>query len=335
MSAVRLSADLARQMLAYAGRAPFVVKPLDLGALVTENAELLRTTVARSISLELRLAPQLPHVRADAAQVQQLVMNLITNAAEAIGDAPGVITLTTGVVELDSAALARTRLGDAPPAGRYVFLEVSGHGRGDGRGDAAPAVRAVLHAPSSTGAGWAWPSPTASSAATTAPCSSTARRARARRCGRSFPRVTRCGAPRGVGLRWRPGPSQLGALRGTVLLVDDEDLVRSVVQQLLEHFGLTVIAGRDGEEGVELFRRHADQVACVLLDLSMPRMDGLAALREMARIRPGVKAILASGYARQDALRRFGGQGLAAFIQKPYGADELNATLRAVLAASG
>jgi PAS domain S-box-containing protein len=313
VSAVRRSADLARQMLAYAGRAPFVIAALDLNVLVRENAELLRTTVARSIALELRLAPQLPRVRADAAQIQQLVMNLITNAAEAIGDAPGVITLRTGVAELDAAALARNRLGSAPPAGRYAYVEVADtgvgmdaetqrrifepffttklHGRGLGMAVAHGVVRGhegALFVDSAAGAG-------------------TTVRA-------LFPAHEAAPEPREPPLSGTaPEPSPPDALHGTVLLVDDEDLVRSVVQQLLEHFGLAVLATRDGQEGVELFRRHAEQVACVLLDLSMPRMDGLAALREMARIKPGVKGhprerLRAAG--RPAPVRRPGARGL-------------------------
>ncbi len=333
VSAVRRSAELARQMLAYAGRAPFVIKPLDLNLLVKENAELLRTTVARSISLGLRLADALPRVAADAAQVQQLIMNLITNASEAIGDRPGAITLATGVADFEATALARTRLAEAPPAGRYVFIEVTDTGAGmdeetqgrvfepffstkfSGRGLGMAVVLGVVR-----GHGGALFVDSAPGQGTTITALLDARSAQpAEGVERAAPAA--------------PAPSEPRALEGTVLLVDDEDLVRSVVRQLLEHMGLSVLAASDGQEGVELFRRNAERIDCVLLDLSMPRMDGLAALREMTRIRPGVKAILASGYARQDALQRFDGEGLAAFIQKPYGAEELRATLVAVMAA--
>ncbi|MBC7316806.1 MAG: hybrid sensor histidine kinase/response regulator, partial [Chloroflexi bacterium] len=128
--AVQRAADLTRQLLAYAGKGQFVISRVNLSALVEENALLFRAAIPKTVTLIVNLAPDVPAISADAGQIQQVVMNLLTNASEAIGEKPGTITLTTGVMEADAATLARSRLPDPPPAGRYVFLEVADTGCG-------------------------------------------------------------------------------------------------------------------------------------------------------------------------------------------------------------
>ena len=119
--------------------------------------------------------------------------------------------------------------------------------------------------------------------------------------------------------------------RGTVLIADDEDGVRAVGEEMLARMGFGVLAAADGREAVEVFGAHADEIDCVLLDLTMPRMDGEQAFGELRRIRPDVTVILCSGYNEQDATRRFAGKGLAGFVQKPYGMEELREKLMDVL----
>jgi len=119
---------------------------------------------------------------------------------------------------------------------------------------------------------------------------------------------------------------------GTVLVVDDEEIVREVVREMLREKGFDVLTAADGQQGVELYRRHADQIAVVLLDLTMPEMSGEEALAEIRRIRPDAKVILCSGYAEEDLKRRFAGIGATEFIHKPFKLRVLVRKLRAVLA---
>ena len=118
---------------------------------------------------------------------------------------------------------------------------------------------------------------------------------------------------------------------GTILIVDDEQTVRTVAKQMAERFGFDVLLAADGIEAVELFRENSDDIACVLLDLTMPRMDGEEAFREMRRIDPEVSVILCSGYNKQDATQRFVGKGLVGFMQKPFQLSTLRETLQSVL----
>jgi two-component system, cell cycle sensor histidine kinase and response regulator CckA len=106
---------------------------------------------------------------------------------------------------------------------------------------------------------------------------------------------------------------------GTILVIEDESVVRDVVRNMLEKFGYRVLTAADGLTGVETFRAYAGSIALVLLDVTMPALDGEEALREIRRIRPDARVILTSGYTEQDVAGRFAGSEPEAFLQKPYG----------------
>jgi two-component system cell cycle sensor histidine kinase/response regulator CckA len=112
-------------------------------------------------------------------------------------------------------------------------------------------------------------------------------------------------------------------MAGTVLVVDDEGTVRNLCLDYLRELGFRATGAADGEEALDIFKKHAEEITCVLLDLTMPRLDGLSTFREMKRLRPDIPVILCSGYSEQDATQHFTGQGLAGFIQKPYSLEEL------------
>ena len=128
-------------------------------------------------------------------------------------------------------------------------------------------------------------------------------------------------------------PGQVGRMvpPRTVLVVDDEDVVREVCATLVQQLGFRTLTAADGEEGLKLFKRHADGIGCVLLDLTMPRMHGLGAFREMKRLRPDIPVILCSGYDEQEATQHFTNEGLAGFLRKPYTLEDLQNTIEAVL----
>ena len=169
-SAVERAADLTRQMLAYSGRGHFVVRPTDVNALVRENLPLLEVALPKSVRLEARLAPGLPPVDADVGQIQQVLMNLVINAAEAIGERGGTVTVATGVVAVAASDESLWRASGQPLApGRYVLLEVRDDGPRDGRGDAWTGSSSRSSRPSSRGAASGSPPSSASCAATGAP----------------------------------------------------------------------------------------------------------------------------------------------------------------------
>jgi two-component system, cell cycle sensor histidine kinase and response regulator CckA len=324
--AARRATDLTRQMLAYSGRGSFIVKAMDLSELVEENTHLFRSSVARTATLDVRLGRSLPSIEADAGQVQQVIMNLITNASEAIGDRAGTITITTGVQECDAQRLRRSRNEDAPPPGRFVYLEVSDTGSGmddqtqarlfdpffttkaPGRGLGMSAILGIVRGHS--GAIFVESSPgKGTSIRILFP---------ALEGGRVESRAPASGRTAGAGAP---------PVSGKVLVVDDEEIVRKVCKDMVEALGLPVLTAVDGRDAVDLFTKHADEIAVVILDLSMPNMDGMTAFQELVRIRPGVKVILSSGYDELDSIKRLSGRGLAGFIQKPYSLNNLRDAL--------
>lgn len=345
VNAARRAADLTRQMLAYSGKGLFIVKNLNLNELVEENATMLKASISKTITLNLSLAPELPTVKADAGQIQQIVMNLITNASEAIGDRPGIVTLATGTGAFSAEQLAASRIPEKPAPGLFAWIEVSDNGCGmgpetmnrifepffttkfTGRGLGMSAVLGIMRG--HHGALFLRSQPQHGSTIRVL-----------------FPLAevpTTQLFQRRPPLPARPGPDQLTLFdaaagdepRGTVLIVDDEQIVQDICAAAVAFSGYRTLTASDGEEGVSVFREHAGEIVAVILDLTMPRMDGAAAFREMRRIRPDVRVILSSGHAEQEAFRRFDAVGVAGFLQKPYELQMLQAELDRVVKGRG
>ncbi|MBI5832757.1 MAG: PAS domain S-box protein [Armatimonadetes bacterium] len=320
--ASRRAADLAKQMLAYSGKGRFVVEPIRLGELVEEMAHLLEVSISKKAVLKFNFAANVPTFDGDATQVRQIIMNLITNASEAIGDASGVIALSTGAMECDRAYLDAVNdtvlasLTDPLPEGIYAYVEVADTGCGmapdvverifdpffttkfTGRGLGMSAVLGIVRG--HKGAIKVYSEP-----------------GRGTTFKVLFPANE---LPEGaVGLRrGAAGEGRAWRGSGTVLIVDDEETVRAVGRRMLERMGFAVLTAAHGREALELFAEAGDDVSCVLLDLTMPHMDGEETFRELRRLRPDVRVMLCSGYNEQDATQRFAGKGLAGFLQKPY-----------------
>ena len=322
----RRAAELTQQMLAYSGKGRFVVQPLVLSTLVEDTSRLLEVSISKKCVLKYNFTPNLPTVEADASQLRQIVMNLVINASEAIGDRSGVVAITTGAMHCDRAYLTETYLDESLPEGLYVYLEVADTGCGmseetrakifdpffttkfTGRGLGLAAVlgvvrghRGALKVYSELGKGTTFKVlfPASTQPVLTEP-------------------VTGTGAE-----AWRGS--------GTVLVVDDEEEVRGLARFMLAAMGFDVLTAADGREGVALFRTEAERIRLVLLDMTMPHLDGAETFRELRRIRGDVRALLSSGYNEQAATNTFAGKGLAGFIQKPYGFKELQAAVRKVL----
>jgi len=310
------AAELTRQMLAYSGRGRYVTTEVDLSNLVRGLGDLLKVSISKSVRLEWNLAPSLPKIRVDPAQMQQVLMNLVTNASEAIGDKPGVVTVSTSVRECDASYLAETRTTNKPRPGSYVILEVSDTGCGMDE-----SVRAKLFDPFFTtkfvgrGLGMSAVLGIVQGHHGAIMVSSKPRKG-------TVISVVLPTIPKPVAIAPEPLPfmtpkTQAPALSGTVLIADDETQVRSLMELLLRRLGLDVLSAEDGERAVEIFRKHADEIKFVLLDLTMPNLDGRETLAEIRKIRSDVKVVLTSGYESEELSGQFREHGFDAFIQKP------------------
>jgi len=321
--ASRRAANLTRQLLAYSGKGHFEVRPIDLSAHVRELSNLLETTISKKVELRLELTKDLPRVAADVAQMQQIVMNLVINGAEAIGDQRGTVLVATGLQVIDDFYVQSLFSSEGIVSGTYVYLEVHDTGVGmdeetkvrifdpffttkfTGRGLGLAAVlgivrghKGAIQVSSSPGKGTTFKV--------------------------FFPA---CDAPAA-----RPSPEFAGfRAEGLALVIDDDQGVREAAGRLLEHFGFRVVQAVDGRNGVEVFRQHASEVVVVLLDMTMPEMNGEETFREIRRIRADMPVILSSGYNEIEATRRFTEKGLAGFLQKPFTPQELGQKLAAAL----
>jgi PAS domain S-box-containing protein len=333
IQATRRAADLTGQMLAYAGKGRFLVREMNLGEAVRQNLDMLKASISKHVRLNLDLGWDLPAITADPEQIQQVVVNLIANASEAIGDGPGVISLTVGVLDCDDSFLLRSRLEEKPPAGRFVFLEVSDTGCGMdqetqlrlfepffttkflGRGMGMPAVLGIVRGHKGA------------ILVDCEPDRQTTVRVLFPVTGRAP--TDRVDAAEAGAVPWADTEAPLPF--GTVLVVDDETVVREVARAMLERIGCRVLTAGGGLEAVEVFRAHAGEISCVILDLTMPDMDGVATFGELRRVNPDAKVILSSGHNEQEATRRFAGKGLAGFIHKPYQIQSLRVILERIL----
>ena len=318
LQAAKRAAELTRQMLADLGRGRFVTAEVDLSKLVRSVSDLLKVSISKSVRLELHLASDLPLIHADAAQMHQVLMNLVTNASEAVGDKPGVLTVTTSVRHCDASYLAETRTSSKSPAGRYVVLEVSDTGCG-----MDDTVRAKLFDPFFTtkfvGRGLGMSAVLGIVQGHRGAIMVSSKPKKGASISVLFPAIATASeeSPAKQMLSFVPARSPAATLSGTVLVADDETQVRSMMELLLKRMGLDVLSAEDGQRAVELFQQHAPKIKFVLMDLNMPNLHVRKALAQIRQIRPDVKVVLTSGYESGDLVDHFGENGFDAFIQKP------------------
>ena len=294
------ASELTNQMLAYSGRGHFEVRTISLNEMVRDMEHLLGASVSKKARVDYQLAPDLPPVRADVAQMHQLVMNLITNASEALEERAGVIRVRTGVEQVRAAL--PDLYGPTPLApGQYVFLEVTDDGCGmdaetrarlfepffttkfTGRGLGLSAVQGIMrgHAGGIT-------LRTAVHAGTTIKV--------------LFPRSEQAlseppSSPHEPAREWPTG--------SLVMLVDDNARVREVTKILLNSIGFEVLSVGSGREAIRKFEEYSSEVRVVLLDAMMPDLSGEQVLRELRKRRADLPVIICSGYSEQEIGRHF------------------------------
>ncbi len=324
------AADLCRQLLAYSGRGRFVVKPIDLSATVTGMRQMLEVSKGKRAKLKFALDRELPAVEADESQLRQVILNLVINAAEAIGDAPGLILVSTGLRYCDRDFLAQCWLDDDLPPGNYVFLEVNDTGCGIDK-NTLPRVFDPFFTTKFTGRGLGL-------AATLGII-------------RGHRGAIKISSAPGVGSTFsaffpstdmdlptpppeNPEPHARWKGSGTVQFIDDEPSVREVSKRMLEYLGVNVILSADGKEGVKVFRDHAAEIDLVFLDMTMPGMSGQEVFTEIRRIRPDARVVLISGYDEREATSHFANKDLFGFLQKPITLKGLLAVLKELPATS-
>jgi signal transduction histidine kinase/CheY-like chemotaxis protein len=314
-TAAQRAAELTNQMLAYSGKGRFVLQSTGLSEIVGEMTHLLRTAVAKNAEIVLSLDPALPPFDGDPAQIRQVIMNLITNASDAIGTSPGQITLVTGRMQVTHEYVADAWVGSDVPEGEFVFAQVTDTGCGmdaatrsrifdpffttkfTGRGLGLAAVLGIVRGhhgaikiTSTPGRG--------STFRVLLPSSRAARP------------VVEAPTVRPVTV------SAAAAANARILVVDDEAGVRTIARESLKRAGFVVTTANDGAEALDVL--DAAAFDAVLLDMTMPRMNGVEALRLIKERQPELPVVMTSGYSAQEAADRVSSDSLAGFIQKPF-----------------
>ncbi len=325
--AARTAAELTQQMLAYSGRGRFTTELINLSQLIEDVARLVAAVISKKAILRLNLAADLPLIEGDPAQLRQVVINLLTNASDALAERSGHIQVTTGSQQVGDGELASLLPERHLPGGTYVFLEVVDTGCGmdratmvkifdpffttkfTGRGLGLAAVHGIvrghhgaLRVQSEPERGAAFRILLPAAAGKIVAPARTAESVQDR--------------------DWQPD--------GVVLVVDDEPAVRALACQILERSRVKVLTAVDGDDAVRQFEAHRDEIGAVLLDLTMPGLDGGEVFRRLISAKPGVKVILCSGYNVDDVNLKLGSHRPAGFLRKPYSPAELIDSFRSV-----
>jgi PAS domain S-box-containing protein len=319
------AADLTRQMLAYSGRGKFQLKTLNLNDLVQEMTHLLGISISKKAVIRYALDPRLPSIQADPSQIQQVVMNLVINASDAIGERSGRITIGTHTASLDEEALARSFPGQPLAPGPFVALEVADNGSGMSP-ETLPRIFDPFFTTKFTGRGLGLAAIQGIVRGHRGGIQVQSELGRGTTFSLLFPAtslVAEGELPREV----------VGSYRGsgTVLVVDDEESIRAVAMGILGHIGFATLQAEDGLEALKALRLHREEISLVLMDLTMPHLDGEETYQQLRQEGFTTPVVLSSGFNESEAITRFTGKGLAGFLQKPYRAAELVKLVRSIL----
>ncbi len=318
------AADLSRQMLAYSGKGKFIIEHIEINKIVREMAHLLESSVSRKAVIEYDFMSDLPLLEVDVTQIRQVIMNLITNASEALEEGSGFIKISTGATECNSECVISTYLNEKLDEGLYIFMEVEDNGVGmttetieklfdpffttkfTGRGLGMSAVLGIVRG---HGGGIRVDSEPGRGTKFTV----------------LLPPASMKNDIREKSVVKAPTSSYEGT--GTVLLVDDEDGARLVGKKMLERCGFKVFLAGDGKEALEVYQERIGEIDYVILDLTMPRMDGVECLTRLREIRSDAQVIISSGYDEDEVSKRFPGNAVTGYLQKPFDLNALKNTL--------
>lgn len=310
--ASRRAADITRQMLAYSGRSGSGLRPLNLSDLVEEMAELLRTTISKRCTIHYHFERPLPNIVGDPGQLRQVVMNLLINASEATQGKNGEIHVRTGLEQHGEETWTTLEIEDngagMTPETRERIFDPFFTTKRTGRGLGLAAVQGIVRAHKGEISVDSTPGK-----------------------GTIF-RILLPVCPESVGLITGPGlemPDWHGT--GSILLIDDEDAVREAARRMLKKAGFEVLEAASGDEGAEMFCRHAASLNAVILDLNMPGLDGFEVYEVIREVRPDMRVIVWSGVDEAAAREKLAKFGTPVILEKPTSARELAVTLKRVL----
>jgi signal transduction histidine kinase/CheY-like chemotaxis protein len=311
---------LTRQLLGYAGKGKLLVEPLRVNGVVQSMAQLLRASVTKDIRLELEPSAEPLAVHGDDTQLRQVLLNLVTNAAEAIGSGVGTIVIRTGAEDVAENAAERANFTGPLASGRYAYLEVEDTGHGitpndrdkifdpffttkfTGRGLGLAAVLGIVKGHDGT----------------VMVDSSPGRGSRFRVL---LPAIDAERLPRAGSAERELDAGYRGS--GCVLVIDDEPPVRAATVAILSSSGYRILEAHGGQSAIRVFAAHRAEIDVVLLDLAMPGINGEQTLVELKKLRPDVPVVLLTAYAEDELRLSAIRSQLAGSVSKPFSYEEL------------
>lgn len=315
-------AELCQRLQAQIGQGASAMTLLSLDGLVEDAIKLARSSFKPGIALQTGFAGNLPSVRGNEAHLRQVVVNLVVNAAEAIGGSGGMIRVVTFSRQLDAAALAMLQFAEDSLPGDYVVVEVADSGGGVEK-DNLPRIFEPNYTTKASGRGLG--------------LAAAGRIVRKHRGGLSVESISGSGSVFRFFLPVVWAPSVASATTapmaaaansgGTVLIVDDDESVRALAKWVVEKAGIAAMTARDGDEALRIFKANPKQFCFVLLDLTMPRVSGSEVAAALYVLRPEVPVVIITGHG-EDVMVAEAQPGVAEFLQKPFGPDQLRAVLR-------
>jgi PAS domain S-box-containing protein len=326
--AVERAAELCRQMLAYAGKTQFVESSVNVTSLVDEMLRMLKATLPQNVTIKPSISDDIPPIKADAGQLRQIVMSLVINSSEAIGEEQGEIHVSLVKSEVMADQSEKDHTGRIIPAGSYILLEVYDNGCGmddetkkrvfepfystkfPGRGLGMSAVLGITTSHGGRLQLYSQPGGKGTRIKVYLPC-------QAADTAAELPHHIPSLVP------WQGS--------GTILLVEDEPQIMDAARGLLETLGFSVIGASNGIEAIEQYRKKAEKIRLVVTDIGMPMMSGYELFRELKKINPELPIVISSGFADTVVTSRIANEGIAGLISKPYSFNQLRDVLRGVV----
>lgn len=331
-SASHRAAELCHQMLAFSGHTTFEVKRFDLSALVEEMTQLLRASIPPNAATAYTCVTDLPEIEGDPTQVRQVIMNLIVNASEAVvAEGGGHVQVRTGQCHV-TPGMGKHGL-DVPEAGDFVYLEVKDDGIGMSE-EVLERIYDPFFSTKFTGRGLGLATMLGIMRSCRGGISVESEQGKGSCFRAFFPTAPRNLSSENLTASAIAAKESLPKHSGKALLVDDDQTVLLLGTEMLSRLGFEVLPASDGEEAISLFKQHHQALSLVVLDLTMPHMDGEETLRHLQAIDGSIPVVMSSGYTEQDVARRIGENDFAAFMQKPYTLSQLEGVLATVLSKS-
>lgn len=308
--------ELANQMLTFAGQTQLVFQPINLKQFLQDSQSFLRSTVSKRITLTCQLADELPAIYGDRSQLRQLLMNVVTNAAEAIGEQDGMISMTTRSLDASTQDFSAYHIIGDLPTSSCVSLNIQDTGHGIPP-ELIPKIFDPFFSTKFPGRGLGLATLLGLARGHGAAIAVRSQVGRGTEFWFMFPRSQQSTLHQSPSITL-PVPLSSNPAPTKILIVDDEEDVRTTCSLILHEIGFDALVAQDGKSGAHIFEQHQDQIALVFLDLTMPHVDGAKLAKKIRERDQTVPILVSSGYTEEEAMKHFAQSKVNAFIQKPF-----------------